>query len=76
LCGAGDEDHQLGIFFAHKKISVAWRNEFVSDRMSYIILIGRWGIIIVTNVYAPCEAKSDDINDGLYEELGRVVVYQ
>jgi hypothetical protein len=57
-------------------ISVAWRTEFVSDRMSFIILIGRWGIIIVTNVHAPCEAKSDDINDGFYEELGRVVVYQ
>jgi exonuclease III len=48
------------------------RVEFVSDRMSYIILRGRWCNIIVVNVHAPCEDTSDDIKDSFYEELGHV----
>jgi hypothetical protein len=57
----------------HKRIiSEVRKVEFVSDRMSYIILRGRWCNIIVVNVHAPCEDTSDDIKDSLYEELGRV----
>jgi hypothetical protein len=37
--------------------------KFVSDRMSYIILRGRWCNIIVLNVHAPCEDKGDDVKD-------------
>jgi exonuclease III len=40
--------------------------------MSYIILIDRWCNIIVLNVQAPCEDKSDDVKDNFYEELARV----
>jgi hypothetical protein len=40
--------------------------------MSYIILRGRWCNIIVVNVHAPCEDKSDDVKDSFYEELRRV----
>jgi exonuclease III len=40
--------------------------------MSYIILSGRWCNIIVLNVHAACEDKSDDIKDSFYEELARV----
>jgi exonuclease III len=44
-----DEDHQLGRgFFIHKRIVSAFRRvEFISDRMSYIILRGCWCNIIV-----------------------------
>jgi hypothetical protein len=57
----------------HKRIiSAVRRVEFVSDRMSYIILRGRWCNIIVVNVHAPCEDTSNDIMDSFYEELGRV----
>jgi hypothetical protein len=42
--GEGNGDHQLGTgFFVHKRIvSDIRRVEFMSDRMSYIILRGRW----------------------------------
>jgi hypothetical protein len=57
----------------HKRlVSAVRRVEFVSNRISYIILRGRWCNIIVVNVHAPCEDMSDDIKDSFYEELGRV----
>jgi hypothetical protein len=42
-----------------KIISAVRRAEFVSDRMSYIILRGRWCNIIGINVHAPCEDTSE-----------------
>jgi hypothetical protein len=54
----------------HKKIiSAVKRVEFVSDRMSYIILRGRWYHIIILNVHAPTDDKTDDVKDSFYEEL-------
>jgi hypothetical protein len=38
-------------------VSAVMRVEFVSDRMSYIVLRGRWCNIIVLNVHAPSEEK-------------------
>jgi len=49
--------------------SVVKRVEFVSDRVSYIVMRGRWCYIIVLNVHAPSEEKSDDSKDSFYEEL-------
>jgi hypothetical protein len=72
--GDGNGDHELGTgFFVHKRIlSAVRRAEFISDRMSYIILRGRWCNIIVLNVHVPCEDKGDDVKDSFYEKLGRV----
>jgi exonuclease III len=72
--GEGNGDHQLGTgFFVHKRIvSAVRRVEFISDRMSYIILIGRRCNVIVLNVHAPCEDKGDDEKNSFYEELWRV----
>jgi hypothetical protein len=50
-------------------MSAVKRVEFVSDRMSYIILRGRWCNIIVLNVHAPTEDKIDYMKDRFYEEL-------
>jgi hypothetical protein len=51
----------------HKRtISAVRRVEIVSERVSYIILRGRWCNIVV-NVHAPCEDMSDDIKDCFYE---------
>jgi hypothetical protein len=46
--------------------------EFVSDRMSYIVLRGPWCNIIVLNVHAPTEEKGDDSKDSFYKELEEV----
>ena len=43
-----------------------------SDRLSYIVLRGRWRNIIVVNVHAPNEEKSDEAKDRFYEELEQV----
>jgi hypothetical protein len=63
--GKGNDDHELGTgFFVHKRItSAVRRDEFVNDRMSYIILRGRWFHIIILNVHAPTEDKTDDVKD-------------
>jgi hypothetical protein len=54
----------------HKRIISAGRRvEFVSDRMSYLILRGRWCHIIVLNVNVPTNDKADDEKDSFYEEL-------
>jgi hypothetical protein len=60
--GKGNENHGLGTSsFVHKRIISAV--EFFGGRMLDIILKGRWCHIIVQNVHAPTEDKTDDVKD-------------
>ena len=70
LYGKGNKNHQLGTgFFVHYRIlSAVKRVEFVSDRMSYIVLRGCW-CKIVLNVHAPSEEKSDDSTHSFYDVI-------
>jgi hypothetical protein len=58
-------NHGLGAgSFVHKGIASAVKKvQSVSDRMSYIILRGRWCHIIVLNIHAPTEDTVDDVKD-------------
>ena len=51
-------------FCVYQRIaSAVKRVEFVSDRISYIVLRGRWCNIIILNVHAPSEEKGDESKD-------------
>jgi hypothetical protein len=49
------------------------RVEFISD-MLYITVRGQWCNIIVLNVHAPTEDKSDNTKDTFYKEQSMYLV--
>ena len=73
----GNENHQFKtrFFVHHRRVSAVKTVEFVSDKLSYIVLRVRWCNIIVLNVHAPSEEKSDDLKDNFPKELGKVFDY-
>jgi hypothetical protein len=73
--GKGQENHELGtgVFLLHKRIITAFKRvEFVSHRISYVILRWFWCDIIVLNISAPAVNKIHDMKDSFYVEQERV----
>jgi hypothetical protein len=68
--GKENENHQFRTRFVvhHRRVSAVKRVEFVSNRVSYIVLRGRWCNIIVLNVHVPSGEKSNDSNNSFYKE--------
>ena len=72
--GKGNETYhwEQDFFVHHRTVTAVKRKEFVSDKVSHIVLRGCWYSIIVLNVHAPSEERSDDSNESFYEELEQV----
>jgi hypothetical protein len=63
--------NQVQVFFVHRRIiSAVKRAEFVSDRISYIILRGHWYHCF--EVHSPTEDKIVDMKNSFYKEVERV----
>ena len=73
--GKRKENHQFGKGFLvhHKIFSAVKRIEFVTDRLSCIVLRGHW-CNIVLYVHKPSQEKSDDSKDSFYEDLEQVFI--
>jgi hypothetical protein len=58
--GKGNENRKLGTRFVvhRRRITAVKKVKFVSDRMSYIMLKGRWSKTVVLNVHARTEEKA------------------
>jgi len=62
-------ENQLGtgVFVQHRIIPAVKTGEYVSDRMSCIVLTGHWCNIIVLKLHVPNDEKSYDSKDNFYE---------
>jgi hypothetical protein len=71
--GKGNEKQELGLSFLERERikSAVKRVDSISDRMSYIILRGRWCDINVLNVLTQTWDEID-VKDGFYEVLEHV----
>ena len=71
-----NENHQLGTGFLNTTEKCQQvRVEFVSDRVSYMVLRGRWCNIIVLNVHAPSVGKSDNLTTVFMRNEGRFFIF-
>ena len=64
-------DWEQVFFVQHGITSAVNRVEFVSNRLPYTVLRGRWFNIIVVNVRAPSEEKSDESKDSFTRNWSR-----
>jgi hypothetical protein len=58
---------EQNLFVYQRRVTTIKRAKFASDRVSYIVLRGRWCDITVLNVLAPSEDKRNDSKYSLYE---------
>jgi hypothetical protein len=61
---------ERNVLYTTKEHQQLKRIKFIGDSISYIALRDRWCNIIVLNVFAPSEERSDDSKDRFYEKLG------
>ena len=66
---------ELGFIVHYRTVKAIKKVKFVSDRMSYIVLRSCWYNIIVLNMHAPSEEKSDDSKDSFHEKLEKVFIH-
>jgi hypothetical protein len=57
-------------FVHHRIVRAVKTGDFVSDRMSYIVITGHWRNFF--NEHVPNEERSDDSKDRFYEESEQV----
>jgi hypothetical protein len=75
--GKGNENHELGtgVFFLRVRDSYRQlRRLGLLVIGCHIVLRGCWCHIIVLNIHAPTEEKTDDVKDSFYEECERMFV--
>jgi predicted nucleotidyltransferase len=61
-----------GFFVNHRIVLAVKRVEFLGDRVKHIVLGDHCCDIVVLNVHAHSEDKSDDSNESFYKELEQV----
>jgi uncharacterized protein YifN (PemK superfamily) len=73
--GKEKDNYELGTeYFVHNiVISAVTRAEFVSDRISYVILKGRRCDITVLHVHALTDDRTDDMKESFHEDLDHEV---
>jgi hypothetical protein len=74
--GIRNVNHQLGtgFFVHHRKVSTIKTVEFVSDRMSCLVLKGHWFNIIVLNWHARTEEKNEDSKHSFMRNSSRISI--
>ena len=60
------------LFVYHRIVLAVKGEDFISGRASCIVLRVRWCNIVILNMHAPSEEKSDDSKYNLDEELEQV----
>ena len=63
-----------GFVLRHSIVPAVKRVEFVSDRVSYVVLRCRWCNIVVLNEHASSEEKRNDSKGSFYEEIEQIFV--
>ena len=62
-------EYGTGFLVGRRFLSAMREVQFVSDRISYIILKGKLHDFVIVNIHGPTEDKNNKMKDEFYEEL-------